>query len=229
MTGIPTEEFPAIAKDFYRRRDHRTNAYNEVHARYADNIVRVTADSEALASLPGQVMFLTSCNLLSRWCRQVAITIDDLALHSRLRGEGWLVSHCIAMMQDADPFGQFMTDVPDRHDLHIHIGERPPEIQARSTVLTCADWLAGVRRPRDAGLRMRPSDNPIGAAFAAVLGGAQVFRDALDRGELFPAGFTFDAFTGMPASPDAISARTLPADPMVGRALITGAGSVSSA
>jgi hypothetical protein len=229
MTTTGTEAFPATADEFYRRRDHRTNEYREVEPCYADRVVWVTAEAGCLEYLSGQVTFLTTCNLLARWCRQVAITIDDVAVHQSLRAEGSLVPHAMNIMLDADPFGNFTTELPGRPDLHIHIGERPPQVEARSTVLTCADWLAGVRRPSATGLPMRPSDNPVGAACAAVLGGAQVFRDALNRSDLFPAEFVFDAFTGAPTSADAVSAHTVFTDLTIGRVLVTGAGSVSSA
>src|SRR6202023_1789117 len=104
------------------------NHYREVDVRYAHQVVQVTADTAALASLSGQVLFLTTCNLLARWCRRAAITVEDVAPHQRLRGDGSLVSRAVSTMRDADPFGEFSTELPDRANLHVHIGENPPEM-----------------------------------------------------------------------------------------------------
>jgi hypothetical protein len=76
---------------------------------------------------------------------------------------------------------------------------------------------------------MSSSENPIGAACAAVLGGAQLFRDALDRSELFGNDFAFDVMLGSGVSADTTNDVDLPANLAVGKALVAGAGSVSSA
>jgi hypothetical protein len=229
MAVMDINEFPSTAVDFYLRRDHRTNAYGHVDVRYTGRTVLVTADTRALTSFAGQVLFLVTCNLLARWCRRVAITVDDAPLHARFRARGSLVRHALDTMMDADPFGQFATEPEGDVDLHVHIGDDCPRLLARSTVLTCAGWLAGVRRFGEAGLRMRYSDNPIGAAHAAVLGGAQVFRDALDRSDLYPPGFVFDAFTASRVKAHAVCDESFPQEVSIGKALIAGAGSVGSA
>ncbi len=220
--------FPTDAAAFYARRDHRTNAYGQVDVRYAKQSVLITADSRVLASFAGQVMFLVSCNLLARWCRRVTLAVPEISLHSRFRIRGELTDIALHTMCDADPFGTFCRSAVVEGDLHLHLGDDCPQLAACSTIVTCAGWLAGVRRFGAAGLPMGEDINPIGAAHAAVLAGAQVFRDALGRGELYPSGFIFDAFTGAPWMAGAAAAPSLPIDLSIGRILVTGAGSVAS-
>lgn len=220
--------FPTDAETFYARRDHRTNAYGQMDARYARRSVLISADTRALTSFSGQVMFLVSCNLLARWCRRVFLHVPEIALHERFRRSGSLADAALNIMRDADPFGEFHRQSALEADLHLHVGDECPRLGARSTVVTCAGWLAGVRRLGEAGLAMSGDDNPIGAAHAAVLAGAQVFRDALERGELYPSGFIFDAFTGAPWSAGSPAGPSVPQDLSIGRVLMTGAGSVAS-
>jgi len=220
--------FPADAETFYHRRDHRTNTYGLVDVRYAERSVLITADTRVPTSFAGQVMFVVTCNLLARWCRQVIIAVPDVVLHERFRIRDTLVGTALSTMRDADPFGEFQHQTALGADLHIHLGEECPQLAARSTVVTCAGWLAGVRRRGESGLPMGDGDNPIGAAHAAVLAGAQVFRDALERSELYPPGFIFDALAGAPWIDDTPPEASLPSDLSIGRALMTGAGSVAS-
>jgi hypothetical protein len=220
--------FPADADAFYSRRDHRTNAYGQVDVRYAHRSVLITGETRALKTFAGQVMFLITCNLLARWCRRVFVAVPEVALHERFRVSGPLIDLALNTMHDADPFGQFQSQTTLEGDLHIHLGDECPQLAGRSTIVTCAGWLAGVRRWGESGLTMGDSDNPIGAAHAAVLAGAQVFRDALERGELYPPGFIFDALTGAPWISDSSVEANLPQDLSLGHVLMTGAGSVAS-
>jgi len=96
--------------------------------------------------------------------------------------------------------------------------------------LSCNGWLAAVRRPCDPGIAVEESLNVVGAAFAAVLGAAQIFRDALGKPDLYPPGFSFDAFSAVPCSASRSYTDTgLPEDRDVGSLLMVGAGSVGSA
>ncbi len=141
-----------------------------------------------------RIIMFAALNLLARWCRRVFVAVPDVALHERFRVNGVLIGVALKTMRDADPFGQFQSQTVLEGDLHIHLGDECPQVATRSTIVTCRGWLAGVRRRGKSGLPMGDGDNPIGAAHAAVLAGAQVFRDALDRGELYPPGFIFDTF-----------------------------------
>lgn len=175
-----------------------------------------------------RIIMFAALNLLARWCRRVFVAVPDVALHERFRVNGVLIGVALKTMRDADPFGQFQSQTVLEGDLHIHLGDECPQVATRSTIVTCRGWLAGVRRRGKSGLPMDDGNNPIGAAHAAVLAGAQVFRDALERGELYPPEFIFDAFLGAPWIADSPAEANLPQDLSIGHALMTGAGSVAS-
>jgi hypothetical protein len=216
--------------EFYARRDHRTNMYSGIKPAYTSKRVLMTGDETALRTYAGQVAACVSANLLSRWCRGVDVAIGDIELHPLL-GPGRLVDKILQQMRSADPFGLFASAGFDAvSDLRLHIGSDAPlaDQAPLTTILSCNGWFAAVRRPGDAGLNFADDDfNPVGAATAAVLAGAQVFRDSLGLGEMYQSGFTFDAFSAMPTT--SVSARpAYPSEFDVGKVMMLGAGAVGS-
>src|SRR5688500_18931593 len=95
--------FAAAEEEYCAGRDHRTNIYQGMAGEYAERSVLVTADSVILSSLAGQVAFLVTCNLLARWCRQVAVVVENVELHARFRMGGSLLELVLDTMLDADP------------------------------------------------------------------------------------------------------------------------------
>jgi hypothetical protein len=223
------QPFPSTAEEFYRLRDDRTNLYSGVVGDYHAKAVRVTAHPGVLRSLAGQVMLIVSVNLLARWCRRVVLAMEDQPLHVRLGPAGSLLAFALASMKDADPFGDFSLDDARPHDLHLHIGDACPSTAVPTTVLSARGWYAAVGRPGEPVLR-GDSANPIGGAAAAILGAAQVFRDALGRAELYGKEFLLDAFSARPVR-EVLLRRWEEQDAGVdlGRLLMVGAGSVGSA
>jgi hypothetical protein len=222
------QAFPTTAEEFYRLRDDRTNLYSGVQRDYHAKAVRVTAHPADLRSLASQVMLVVSVNLLARWCRRVVLAVEDQPLHARLGPAGSLLTFALAGIKDADPFGDFSV-VDQPCDLHLHIGDACPSTVVPTTVLSARGWYAAVRRPGEPVLRGGCS-NAIGATAAAVLGAAQIFRDALGRGELYGKGFLFDAFSAQPVRELVLrpwDGHDSAAD--LGRLLMVGAGSVGSA
>ena len=134
-------------------------------------------------------------------------------------------------MRAADPFGLFThAGLNDASDVRLHIGSVMPVVEdARpTTTVSCSGWFGAVRRPGDGGLPFAADDfNPVGAACAAVLGGAQVFRDALGMDEAFSANFTFDGFAGLPAT-EIVARPMFTPDFDVGRVMMVGVGAVGS-
>ena len=223
------QALPKTAGEFYRLRDHRTNLYAAVVLDYQTKAVRVTADSSFLNTLAGQVIFTVSANLLARWCRRVVLAVDDHALDPRVGGADSLLTAALASMTDADPFGDFTAHSDAPCDLHLHIGKNCPSTHVPTTVISAAGWYAAVGRSGEHTLGGQAS-NPIGAAAAAILGGAQVFRDALGREELFAGPLLFDGFGGHPVQEHTMRLiDELDCSTDLGRMLMVGAGSVGSA
>ena len=220
-----------IPDQFYAKRDHRTNLYVRGGGRYVDKIVLLTGDPAVLGTYVGQVIASISANMLSRWCRNVKVLMPNIPMHPLL-GAGTLADTVLAQMRDTDPYGKF--EVVERAtdlDLVLFVGaEVPADLRspASTTVVSAAGWAAAVRRPGDGGLPVDPQDhNPVGAAAAAVLGGAQVFRDALGLDGIFEPGLLFDAFSGAPVATRPPH-RQFPDGVDLGRVLMTGAGAVGS-
>ena len=218
-------ELPTTAAEFYAARDNRTNAYTGVAPRYTTTKVLVTANADYLRTVAGQVALLVSANLLSRWCRHVSLELEDVRQIASPQGPS-LRAAALALMRDADPFGSFVNGDEDTPDLHLHIGSSPPSANAqRLTVISSSGWVACVRRTPGG---FAPGDeSPVGAAAAGVLGGAQLFRDALEMDDIFPPCLLFDAFTGLPCT-DFVEHPRL-GSTALGQLLMVGAGSVGSA
>ena len=174
--------FPETSEEFYRLRDDRTNRAG-VAPTYATRSVAITADKGILSTDAGQVLFLSSCNLLSRWCRHVFICVDDVPC---ILGEGIsgpsLVDTAFSQMIDADPFGVFRQSRydPGLAHLRLHVGLECGPSSIPTTLVSAFGWYAIVGRPEtiQPHLRNRPKGR-IGALFAAGFGAAQVFRDAV--------------------------------------------------
>jgi hypothetical protein len=221
--------FPVTAQQFYLARDHRTSLYVEHSTAYQTVGVRVTADEGVARTVAGQVALLVSCNLLARWCRRVHLDFEDAPLIQRPSRVASLREAAIELMRNADPFGHFTNDIlAPEAELHLHVGTAAPAGSRHTTLISFAGWCAAVRRVDDPPFPARDSANVAGAVFASILGGAQLFRDALGKPQLYPRGFIFDCFLAMPVTEVATHAPT-PDSADFGHALLIGSGSVASA
>jgi hypothetical protein len=224
-------QFPETAAQFYALRDNRTSTYDPTATGYWKRRVFVDVAPQVASSFAGQVMLVVSANLLARWCREVCIRVPDVPLSVGWGRAGGLHKEVIDTMRDADPFGQFafVQQAPDNGiDILLTLGT-DPFTAAATTSIASAGWFAAVGRGRLEDLPTGGLDHPVGAAAAAVLGGAQLFRDAVGMGQLFPLDFCYDAFSAGPPQPvlREIDSKFEPAG--LGAALMVGAGSVGSA
>ncbi|MFT3821834.1 MAG: ThiF family adenylyltransferase [Rubrivivax sp.] len=222
---------PALTpEEFYARRDHRTNLYVGGGG-YVNKTVLLTGDPVVLGTYVGQLIASVSANMLGRWCRRVKVLMPNIQMHPLL-GTGPLVGHLLAQMRGADPFGTFeVVQQLDDHDLMLLVGADVAPglaLPASTTLVSASGWTAAVRRAGDGGLAVDSQDhNPVGAAAAAILGGAQIFRDALGLPGIFEPGFLFDAFLGAAVAAPSPQ-RPFPDGVDLGRVLMTGAGAVGS-
>jgi hypothetical protein len=229
-------EFPQTAEEFYALRDDRTNRC--VTARdYQQTKCLVTIDDALLDTLAGQVMLVTACNLLSRWCRSVAVVIPQGSPHPQLAlQEKSLGDAVLAQMHDADPFGRFeiLRHSSGPGDVLLHIGDRVTASAARQVAVNASGWYAALSHPLARPVSPPPAfedGNCIGALAAACLGVAQVFKHALNypQSALLAEG-VFDLFrlTRLKAGEVRTDYPFTP-EPNLGRILMVGAGSVGSA
>jgi hypothetical protein len=223
--------FPATAAEFYARRDDRTNRYVGKPT-YALKSVMVTADDDALETISGQVLLLVSCNLLSRWCRAAYIDVRDVEPYPQLNlGGTSLLRNILDQMKDADPFGRvkIVNSSAPPTDLRFHVGSTCIDGGSRATCVTSTGWQAAVCRSGHVGLNFDQSSNCAGALFAAVLGSAQLFRDAVGMSGFLADRFLFDGLL-LQSMPDSEPAMIHPFvnEFDIGRVLMVGAGSVGS-
>lgn len=235
LTSLDAAAFPQRAAEFYARRDHRTNLYELTTPAYTGARVLVTIEATELQSLAGQLMLTITANLLSRWCRDVVLDLAPTEVHPQLplSGSGDLAARILHQMHDADPFGHFrLRTATEEVNLRVHIGESASDSSVSTTIISARGWYAAIRRPGQLGVSLwdQGAASLPAAAASAILGGAQVFRDALGLESLLPPFLLFDAFTASPV--EQLAERQVPKVDMtfdLGKLLMVGGGSVGSA
>lgn len=223
-------EFPQSATEFYRLRDDRTNRCTDNH-NYQNAAVAVYVSSKTVLTLTGQVMLLVAANLLSRWCRKVAIIMPVIKAHPALGiGGGDLGELILAQMHDADPFGDFeiMASGEPAVQITLCIGSEALKKSTPETAfIDASGWLASISIEKPIGLPTSEDHNPLGAIAAACLGVAQVFKFAIGMSsEHYLREGILDMF--QLEWSDNPSHTPWPTDLNVGKMLMVGAGSVGS-
>jgi hypothetical protein len=225
------EDFPTTADEFYARRDDRTNRCVAERS-YQSVGCLVTVTPDALKTLTGQVLLITSCNLLSRWCRCVELLLpqQEPLAHNRLASTG-LYESVLGTMKDSDPFGSFvLVEKPSGScALQLHLGSRPPRLAQDLVAASAHGWHATLSTNAEPAFEIACDGNVLGAIGSACLAGAQIFKAAIgcDRSLLLSDG-VFDFFHLRRLGSQ--EQRDVPHfDNDVGRMLVIGAGSVASA
>lgn len=215
-------------EEFYRRRDDRTNRLTDSRD-YHNLHVRVVAAQAALNSFSGQVQLILVANMLARWCRRVELAFPDAPLHSRLRIDNWKTLHqrIFSEMQQADPFGSFITAPDFALPAQYVLGVGQVDPGSVSFVIDSAGWQAYAGKELIA-RSTKEEENIIGPAFAACLGVADAFKVASgqpDGTRVRSLGLSLWDLSLRPSS-DRIP---LPKTIDLGNVLLIGAGSVGSA
>jgi hypothetical protein len=203
------------AEEFYKYRDDRTLKCVESGS-YQTKRCRVSTDPSLLDDPSGRAMLEVSCNLLSRWCRVVSISLPP---SERLFGH-----FILKQMNDADPFGDFsLNDSKGDSDIYLHIGggeNTPNRIHING-----AGWLASIGHSIP--LPRSVEKSIIGAIGAACIGGAELFKIATGNTASKITG-VFDLLTNRKIVQAAQPLDTF-ANRNFGKLLLVGAGSVGSA
>ena len=227
------ETFPENAAEFYARRDDRTNRCLG-ERRYQTVGCLVSVAPEVLETPTGQALFITSCNLLSRWCRGVELLIggkDPQLINGGSSSLG-VCRSTLALMKDADPFGSF--EAVDRPSgscrLQLHIGSRLVRYAEHVVVATAHGWDAGLATDTDPSLEFSCNGNVLGAIGSACVSGAQLFKLAVDcdRALLLQDGIVdFFRMQRLKSAGDRLAQPLF--DSNIGHVLLIGSGSVGSA
>ena len=212
--------FPGDAESFYRLRDDRTQQCLDTAA-YQNASCAVTIDDSNLTTLAGRTMLTVSCNLLSRWCRNVTIVMPDCYCE--------FGNSLLAQMRDADPFGDFrILSTPTCATVNLHIGRISVDAPEGCVSISSSGWHAALSRARHFHLTPSNSDNVIGAIGAACFGVAEVFKTAVGvpKDHYFSDGIV-DLFSMRRVTE--LCARSDVHNGDIGNVLMIGAGSVASA
>lgn len=218
------------ADEFYALRDSRTNACVAAHS-YAARRVAITVGPDAATTYAGQVAFALAVNLTARWCRHVRVGVAPARVDLRLaRAVGVDVERLddfvIQVARSADPFGTFYVGEAASTDvLELHVGA--DGAPARAYCIRGSGWLAlGGAAARQGHLGKPDDDNPLGAALAATVGCAWLFRRALGDQHALPDAVTLSLWNlrGAAAADDGP-----PVLGNLGELMLVGCGAVGSA
>ena len=102
-------EFNVDAKTFYEERDSRTLKLTE-KTDYRNKRVLVAVDEETARTFNGQIMAMTSLNLLSRFCRNISLLCDNdvstVFIPRKFYDQNFPLA-LLHMLRSIDPFGNF--------------------------------------------------------------------------------------------------------------------------
>jgi len=218
MTGIAG----LTADEFYRQRDSRAGMVATSTA-YRVASVGITLGSDA-TSFADQMTFLTAVNLTARWCRTITLSAPAVAVDSRLGAALGVtglnvVEVAAALAHAADPFCRVGTDRLTEPAIHLAVGI---DVPAGAYPILGRGWIAMAGNAvRSAG----DTDNPLGAALAASIGVAYLFRTAIGTQRLSGVRLSLWNLRGGEAAADGPDLR----DASLGRVLVVGSGAVGSA
>lgn len=227
-------DFPTSSDQFYILRDDRTDRCG-VERAYQKTHCLVCVDHNTAATMSGQVLLFTACNLLSRWCRRVTIVMPTIQSHPDLKlGYDDLGEFILGQMRDADPFGDFRVQAspPDSADIALHIGGNTRNTNAiRHVFVSASGWYAQISSSQPVSIAETTDSNCLGAIAAACLGVAQIFKITVGTLEtLLIQDGIFDLFRlGWTDKQELLPSQPWPRDTHIANILMVGAGSVGSA
>ncbi len=184
-----------------------------------DRWVLVRADPDYARRYDGQVAILVAANVFGRMTPSVALDIPSVPIVAPLRWAGAdLRAIVLEQLFAADPFGRYRCRAAREGDYFVHLGRG-----GAPAIVHGSGWnlYAG---PAPSPLADDDTANPIGPALAAILAGAEAFRDELSS----PAAFQLNALTWQAGAAARGAAPLLPQQSL-GALWVVGTGSVGTA
>ncbi|MBI4744219.1 MAG: ThiF family adenylyltransferase [Actinobacteria bacterium] len=223
--------FPIVQNEWYAQRDDRTVRVPEAINFHQYKLYVIIGND--LNSVVSQVMAATALNILARWCRilRVEIPPDIISLLNIKPGYSF-IDVVAEIMYDADPYGQFTFGPVDEKDgvEILIIGKTSKKIQRPCYWINAAGWLAGVGYGTPTAEMDEKDPNIIGPAFAACLGNAEIFKQAigLKKPEEFSIYYSLYDYS-LSFEPSSLQNPTLLEQFDLGRIHQVGCGAVGSA
>lgn len=174
------KDFNLEINEWYSLRDDRTRRVNGVSGFENFSLgVIIGADADRTSI---QSTALVALNILSRWCRKIRIQIDssiNLCIPNR-KGQNF-ISYLKQLMFNADPYGEFSFGnvIEKDFDQILIIGQTEKSFRKPCIYITGVGWVAGVSFGKPCPPTFAESDCIVGPAFAACLGVAEIFRQAI--------------------------------------------------
>jgi len=170
------------AKTFYEERDSRTLRLTE-KTDYRNKSVLVAVDGKTARTFNGQIMSMTSLNLLSRFCRNISLLCDDdvkiLFIPKRFYNQNF-PSALLNMLRSIDPFGNFslVNSGEGNYDKILAVGE--PQLSKNPDFGINSDgWLSYLSKGKMVPKLKKRRSNPIGASASACIATGEIFKGML--------------------------------------------------
>lgn len=160
-------------------RDLRTDACSGVNRAYKNTSVKVVITSD-VTTYKTQVIATTLLNILSRWCHRINVVCEEATVVVGQHKSETLTDVFRKVLFANEPDGQFTINEQSSNleDIVLYIGS-PPAIALNPYIsIDACGWIArcSYLQSNDDFLSTTHDSNPIGPAFAACLGNAELFR-----------------------------------------------------
>ncbi len=220
------------AEEFYDRSQDRTRRY--LGGEFFESArVALTMSPEIARSYSGQVLALSTANLLSRFCRHAYIAIPDVSLHPYLvrPAATTLLKRIEQEMRGANPFAEYQygDSFARGADYTLQLGDTEIAGLDADLVADADGWNAFIGHEATSSFSNHSSLNPIGPVAAACLAVADVFKVFTNapasyriKGRVFSI-FDLSLTDSVQVHP------TLPSNLSTGTTQMIGVGSVGSA
>lgn len=172
--------------EFYKRRGDRSRQLADTFD-YSKVSTGVFTNKKIASTYEGQVMLISTVNLLARWARTIQVDIPDITLCKELKSNthNRLQDRIITECKEADPYCDIKFETIDEGVLTLQIGNYIPESPKVNYCISVDGWDALLWDPNETSYQKHstsPSFIPA-AQMAACLGTAQLFKIATNQSE----------------------------------------------
>ena len=218
-------------KTFYEERDSRTLKLTE-NTDYRNKRVLVAVDEETARTFNGQIMVMTSLNLLSRFCRNISLLCDDDVKAVSIPGKFYdqnFPSALLRMLRSIDPFGNFRLVDSDEGNYDEILAVGNPRLSRSPDFGIDSDgWLSYLSKSKIVPPLKKRRPNPMGASASACIATGEIFKNMLrmDAGikdDLCFSAYDYSINSTKPINP------SLPGSIDLGYAQVVGCGALGNA
>src|SRR5205085_2329735 len=233
---------------FYAERDHRTKLSIAAIARYANIPIEISVDPEAAARASVQLIAVLAANITSRWARNIRVYVPEVALHTRLQRDHYLLlkDRIISEMRAADPFGRFEVVGPDsprvEQSLRLFIGPwhgDKKSLTDNDYLVHATQWSVIGQRGNSLDFDASSEASVAASGLAAAIGAGDLFKRAVGHPkEHWISNFCWNLGSHQLISDTSpqrtiaradIESRAVTHQLNVGKTLIAGVGAIGSA